>query len=398
MIQVELLADSPVKLWGLSSRERLRRQVAQVPGLSLRDGAAGAPALEPVLMLRADYLFEVRTLKALLSRPDTVLRCAVDGRPAAALVGKASPAAVRAYLLGETPTRPPEVAEITTGELARFDATLRRVEAPLLEPLAGSRKHALESLLYGNAYKGVTDLVTKWLWPRPARWGVRVCSSLGVPPNAVTGLGVLLMLAAAVLFDRGQYAAGLAAGWFMTYLDTVDGKLARVTVRSSRIGHILDHGMDIVHPPFWYLLWGASLPPFNPVLELGRVDWSIIILVGYVGGRIVEGIFEQLLGCDVFSWRPFDAVFRLVTARRNPMLIILTLSLLAGRPDLGFVAVAAWTAISMVVLIVRLVQGLVSRWRHGPLVSWLEDSAGAERLYPRAYRTFSGTRGAYRAG
>ena len=398
MIQVELLADSPFKLWGLSSRERLRRQVAQVPGLQLTDGAPGAAAADAVLMLRADYLFEVRTLKALLSRPDTVLLCAVDGRPAAALVRKASRAAVRACLLGETGTLPPGVAEVTTGELASFDATLRRVEAPLLEPLAASRQHALESRLYGNAYKGVTDLVTKWLWPRPARWGVRFCSSLGIPPNAVTGLGVLLMLAAALLFERGQYAAGLVAGWIMTYLDTVDGKLARVTVRSSRIGHILDHGMDIVHPPFWYLLWGAALPPFEPVLGLGRVDWSIVILVGYVGGRIVEGIFEQLLGCAVFSWRPFDAVFRLVTARRNPVLIILTLSLLAGRPDLGFVLAAAWTAISTFVLVVRLAQGLVSRWRHGPLVSWLADGADAERLFPRAYRTFSGTQGDYRAG
>lgn len=394
MIQVELLADSAVKLWGLSSRERLRRQVAQVPGLQLQEDAAGA---ETVLMLRADYLFEVRTLKALLSKPETILRSAVDGRPAAALVGKASAAVVRAYLLGESPTHPPGVAEIQSGELASYDAMLRRVEAPLLEPLATSRRQALESLLYGNAYKGVTDLVTKWLWPRPARWGVRFCSALGIPPNAVTGLGVLLMLAAAVLFDRGQYAAGLAAGWFMTYLDTVDGKLARVTVRSSRIGHILDHGMDIVHPPFWYLLWGASLPSFEPVLGLGRVDWSVVILVGYVGGRIVEGIFEQLLDCPVFAWRPFDAVCRLVTARRNPLLIILTVSVLAGRPDLGFVAATAWTVFSTLVLIMRLVQGLVSRWRHGPLVSWLADGADAERLHPRAYRIFSGTQGAYRA-
>ncbi len=194
MICVELIADSPVTLWGLTSRERLRRQVVQVPGLKLREQPAGE-AGGGVLMLRADHLFEVRTLKALLAKPDTVLRSAVDGRPAAAMVKNASPAVVRAFLTdgGERP--PAGVTEITTADLRSFDSALRRVEPPLLEPLAASRRNELESLLYGNSYKGVTDLVTKWVWPRPARVGVRVCSALGIPPNAVTSLGVLLMVA-----------------------------------------------------------------------------------------------------------------------------------------------------------------------------------------------------------
>jgi len=80
------------------------------------------------------------------------------------------------------------------------------------------------------------------------------------------------------------------------------------------------------------------------------------------------------------------------------MLIILTIAAVSGRPDLGFVAVALWSTLCTLALAVRLVQGLVSRWRHGPLVSWLADGAGAERLHPRAYRMFAGTRGAYRAG
>ena len=49
-------------------------------------------------------------------------------------------------------------------------------------------------------------------------------------------------------------------GWLMTFLDTVDGKLARVTVTSSRIGDVLDHGLDIIHPPLWYIAWGVGLP------------------------------------------------------------------------------------------------------------------------------------------
>ena len=44
----------------------------------------------------------------------------------------------------------------------------------------------------------------------------------------------------------------------MTFLDTVDGKLARTTLTSSKWGDIFDHGIDLVHPPFWYVAWGAG--------------------------------------------------------------------------------------------------------------------------------------------
>jgi phosphatidylglycerophosphate synthase len=50
------------------------------------------------------------------------------------------------------------------------------------------------------------------------------------------------------------HGLGLVLGRLMTFLDTVDGKLARVTVTSSRFGDVLDHGLDIIHPPLVYRL------------------------------------------------------------------------------------------------------------------------------------------------
>jgi len=128
------------------------------------------------------------------------------------------------------------------------------------------RKPELENRLYGNAYKGITDLVTKFLWPRPAKKAVHLAARLGISPNMVTTLGLVLVLVACYLFLNGQYFAGLLAGWIMTFLDTVDGKLARVTVQSSKFGHLYDHLIDLFHPPFWYIYWGMSLSNFEPVL------------------------------------------------------------------------------------------------------------------------------------
>lgn len=393
------LGTTPIQLWGIDSDQRLRRMLDHTPGLRWCEDPASLAPDQRLLLIRADYLFELRTLKLLAERDNVLLRCPGDGKLAAASIRAGEFKSASALLIDPQSDPQPAftggLAVIGTIDLEGFDRTLRRHEAPLLEPITAATRDALESRLYGNAYKGVTDLVTKWLWPRLARHGVRACTRLGITPNMVTGFGVLLMLAVCVLFVRGHYASGLALGWLMTYLDTVDGKLARVTVQSSRVGHVMDHGMDLLHPPFWYIFWGMSLTAFAPVWGLGQTELYWVIGVGYALGRLVEGLFDAVLGCELFSWRPFDSYFRLITARRNPCLILLTLSVLMARPDWGFVAVAGWTALSTGVLLIRLVQGLYHRLRHGPLSAWLADGAVAKARHARAYRTFSGTRDAY---
>jgi len=391
---VYVIAHSPVQLWGIDAQTRLRRQVAQLPNLRWIDDLRAAGDA-PVLLLRADYLFEVRTLKALARQSDVVLYCGSDARAAAMQLSTADRVQALHWLNKRAGEPPAALRKIASAALSRFDATLRRAEAPLLEPVEGERRGQLESLLYGNAYKGITDLVTKWLWPAPARRGVRWCADHGITPNAVTTFGLLLVLAAGFAFWQGHYLLGLAMGWLMTWLDTVDGKLARVTVQSSRLGHLLDHGVDLIHPPLWYLLWGFSLVNFQPLWGLDLAMLNALIIGGYVGGRVIEGVFVGVLGCEVFSWRPFDSWFRLITARRNPSLILLSVAVLVGRPDLGLVAVALWTALSVVILGVRMVQGIVQRLRHGPLQSWLSDEDRARRQYPRSLLTFANTRAAY---
>jgi phosphatidylglycerophosphate synthase len=395
-ISALVLNDSDISLWGLTSRRRLQRQLREIGGVDWIEKLSELPASGKVLLLDGGYLFEVRTLAGLLDVDNAVLVCGQDDS-AAALVCEAGLAAdSAAFMLGESSSPPGGVETVTTASFAAFDENLRRSKAPLLEPVNAGNREKLESELYGNAYRGITDLVTKFLWPRPARKAVRIAANLGMSPNMVTSIGFVLVLAACWFFLQGQYAAGLLAGWIMTFLDTVDGKLARVTVQSSHFGHLFDHAIDLFHPPFWYIFWGMSLVEFQPVLGLDRPDMYWMIVIAYVLGRLVEGIFPLLGDCSVFTWKPFDAWFRLVTARRNPCLIILTASVLAGRPDWGFVAVASWSALTTAVLVLRLLQGLAERLRRGPLVSWMSEDGVAAGPHADSYRVFGSTRGAYR--
>ena len=168
----------------------------------------------------------------------------------------------------------------------------------------------------------------------------------------------------------------------------MDGKLARVTVTSTQFGHIFDHAIDLIHPPLWYVAWAygvvgdtADLASMRPLLTA--------IIAGYVAGRLLESAFEYFLaGFSLFTWRPFDSCFRLIIARRNPNLLLLTGFALAGQPRRGIVAVCVWTVLSTVVLAIRIVQAAMARTRHGQLRPWLEEIDGARGGLPLYTRPF----------
>jgi len=398
-ISALMLNDSPVKLWGLSSKQRLRRQIREMGGIEWLESMADLPPGGSVLLLDGNYLFEIRTLRNLLEQPDSILHCASDERPAAAFVG-AEYAALAAGHMGARSDEggndvPEPLKRLEISDLKAYDRKLRFVRPPLLERITSQTQASLETLLYGNSYRGITDLVTKFVWPRPARQVVAFCAKAGMSPNMVTTIGFILMLAACFLFYHGYYFSGLLAGWVMTFLDTVDGKLARVTIQSSRFGDLFDHGIDLFHPPFWYIFWGLSLTAFQPVLGFDLQEMCWIVAIAYISGRAIEGVFPFLGGPSVFAWCPFDAWFRLVVARRNPCMIILTLGALIGRPDWGFIGVVGWLAMSTLVLFIRLLQGLLARITQGPLSSWLSVDGVANGPHAKSFKVFAGTWGAY---
>ena len=77
---------------------------------------------------------------------------------------------------------------------------------------------------------------------------------------------------------------------------------------------------------------------------------------------------------EIHCWRPIDALFRTITARRNPNMILLTVGTLGGRPDLGLLMVAIWTVVSLGFHSERFLQALWERSRGDRISSWDEAS------------------------
>ncbi|MDT8345422.1 MAG: CDP-alcohol phosphatidyltransferase family protein [Thermohalobaculum sp.] len=341
-----------------------------------RAGARSDAAASTQVLADSDWVLSPALARAVVARPGAALMAAPQpGAAARAVALHLPPGALPgdfAPLLGESDAARLEAAGLTPASpealAGTYDHALRKRALPYAVSVSADGAAAVEERLYAGSYKGVTDLVTKYVWPRPALWATRLCARLGLSPNTVTTLSLVLVVAAFWCFWNALWAPGLVLGWAMTFLDTVDGKLARVTLQSSRWGNVYDHGIDLIHPPFWYLAvwhgldgqWGG-----NDVLDLSLA----VILGGYVLGRVFEGIFMHRFGFHIHVWRRIDSVARVITARRNPNMLILTVAAVPGYVAGGFIAVAAWTVFWLVFHFVRLVQALVAGRRH---VSWLE--------------------------
>ncbi|CAN5398229.1 CDP-alcohol phosphatidyltransferase family protein [soil metagenome] len=355
------------RLWGMTSAERLSRIYRR---LNLREAASNAVLIDDVLVVDAGWVFDESLIKALAGRPGVALTDETGRIVALHATAAQAVAAVAKINAGEDPADAvPTLTRLTALELgSAYNSALRKKEPPVLERLTPETRVAVEKRLFQGSYKGVTDLVTKYVWPTPARIVTRWCALAKMTPNQVTLIGFIMVLAAFYLFWKGQFGWGLVCAWIMTFLDTVDGKLARVTLTSSKWGNVFDHGIDLVHPPFWWWAWYVGVGAVGLTMPHGGLALAIIV-GGYVFQRVEEGIFLALFKVEMHAWRPFDSFFRLITARRNPNLIMLTLALLAGRPDIGFLAVAIWTAICLVVHAVQILQGLLVP--KGAVVSWL---------------------------
>jgi len=357
---VRLIGDNPVRIWGLSPVERVGR-IATKAGLTM----AATDWTGPVLLVNGDYAFDPLWIGFMQTRSGTVLT--IDGAPAIAHVLDEVGLAERAIARREMPNG----LEIIRAEDHRdfYNKALRKIEWPFLMRVMPESVAEIERRSYYASYKGVTDLLTKYLWPEWALVLTRIAARIGLTPNMVTAIGAVFNLLAMLAFWHGHYWAGMTCGLIFMVLDTVDGKLARCTITSSGWGEFFDHGIDLVHPPFWWWAWGVGLSGVG--LALPQEQFLLImgvIVAGYVLQRLIEGVFIKRFGMDIHVWEKIDSDFRLITARRNPNMVVLFVSLLFGRPDLGLIAVAVWTILSLVFHAVRLVQAMT---RRGAITSWL---------------------------
>jgi phosphatidylglycerophosphate synthase len=361
------VCDSPARPFGMSVRERTRR-IARNLGLEPVEAVVDGRA---AVIADLRFAWDPAWLRAIAAQPGSVLM--LKGKPVLAHVpaGRKASSVISAFeKIGAI--KGYDAIDADSAELNY--AELRKRERPFVLPIDENDPEPVERASYDAAYKGVTDLLTLYLWRKPAFYVTRWAARAGLTPNLITAIGAAFCLAAFYYFWIGHYWLGVATGFVFMVLDTVDGKLARCTGASSKWGNVFDHGIDLIHPPFWWWAWAHGLVAYGRPLApiaVTMVLWAII--GGYVLQRLIEGMFMRRFDrMHIHVWEPIDSRFRLITARRNPNMVILVAALLVMRPDWGLILIAFWTVISCIFHAVRLAQASERAARGIAIRSWLE--------------------------
>jgi len=252
---------------------------------------------------------------------------------------------------------------VEQGALARFDAAdldgyltrLRRTLPPYLFCLRDAAdRDSAERFLFWSNYKGSTDFFTRYVYP-PFVWrALRPLTRWRVHPNVITCFNIVITLAAVPLWANGWWVSGFVCAWGMSVLDSVDGKLARLQFKSSELGHNLDHGLDLVHPPLWYFAWAWALSGGDTASWLFQS--SIWMAAFYFGDRIVTRVFTRRTGRSIHAFTKLDVRMRTVISRRNINLPLFTVGLPLGLGKQTFALIVAWQVATFAFHVVRLAQ------------------------------------------
>jgi phosphatidylglycerophosphate synthase len=257
-----------------------------------------------------------------------------------------------------------EAHPMSSEEFNAYIVELRRDLDPYLFRVCDrAARRRVERFMFWSNYKGSTDFMTKYVWP-PFVWVlVRPLANWRVHPNWVTGVDIAATFIAIPFWMEGWWATGFALAYLMSLLDSVDGKLARLTFTYSKLGNVLDHGLDLVHPPFWYLAWAWGLSGGDTQSTVFQA--SIWMFWFYVADRLCAPIFKARTGRSIHGYLPIDVKIRTFISRRNVNLPFFTVAIAIDAlwPGSGwpvstavFYFIVVWQAVCIVYHAYRTIQ------------------------------------------
>lgn len=232
-----------------------------------------------------------------------------------------------------------------------YSRELRRAIPPFwMRVDSAADRPAVARMLVEASGKGHQDLPAIWINAPIEKAIARRLAETGVTPNQITLFCNVLAYVVALLLFRGQLLAGAIGGMVVGVVDGLDGRQARVQVRTSRLGRV-EHLLDKVYE----VLWMVALAYF---LSAG---WSNARFVTELWVW-VAAYFLDTAAYDVVKWRRgvqldeatrIDAAIRLVAGRRNIYTSMLVVGVLLGRPAAAFHVIVWWAAATALVHWIR---------------------------------------------
>ena len=335
-------------------------------------GASLAAVESPLLLLEGDGVYDDRVLDHLMtagpgnSVAGGGLRAAWADTGLVAGLARVPPGEGG----GPGPALWKEVLEQTrTAEAPELDSyvpELRLTMAPVMVRLERPEQlPAVERLMYRRTFKGVIDIVASRGYYHPVRWITRLLAPTKVSPNSVTALSIAAIWLAAPCFALGMPGAGIALAWAGVIADSVDGKLARLTLNlSDRMGAV-EHVSAVPALGLWLAAFGGWVSDWKLLAASVPAVATWVLLACFALDKGVSGGFRRLTGREIFDYGRGDALFHPFAARRNILLLMMTLGVAADAAGAALAAMSAWMAATFLFHGLRALQVAVARIGNG---------------------------------
>lgn len=233
-------------------------------------------------------------------------------------------------------------------DLTNFDTYIknlrRKIEPYLLLIEDKEQLKEADQRLRETVQKGVNDFVAKYIHPPLEFAAVRFLTCTPLTPNQITMIWVILASLVIVFFATGHLLIGIFLAALCGVLDGIDGKLARLTLRFSKAGDLLDHISNTVYDGTWYLALGWYFSKGD--LTTTAAQFTLILFISYCVERIVPGIFKKLHGSEIYDYTKLDKIVRLVGSRMNNNVWFLMLGIIVGWPREAFYVVSLWMLVT----------------------------------------------------
>jgi phosphatidylglycerophosphate synthase len=306
-----------------------------------------------LMVLEGDGIYDERVLKTLLTSPHSL---AIYGRnheetPVAVVIH----ASDRKFLtdhplhlqqLFQQDTPPGWLKTLSIDEMDSYIPELRQTAVPMLRKLRHKRCiRAIENAMYENTFKGVMDFIATFIYRLPVRELTRWLAPTRVTPNQITAVSVFCSFAAIPLFAMGWLWTGLAVAFTFIIADSVDGKLARLTIRLSKVAGHVDHVTSPLFEACYYLAWGWYFSAGTFSTLPGQA--GVLLSCFYVLDKITTSVFGLTFRRSLLDYQPWDARFHLIAARRTINLFIMTLGCLFQMPVVALYVITLWMFVTL---------------------------------------------------
>ncbi len=207
-----------------------------------------------------------------------------------------------------------------------------------------------KKIIIENASKNPSDALAYYVHKPIENKLVAYISNFNVTPNQLTILVNILAYSITALFFFGYLLPASILTFVIGIADGLDGKLARVKLKTSKVGS-LEHSFDLLFEFSWFI--ALSLFLYRSTQSGTPLILCIFIILFIAFYRHIYDQFRRAMGKSLDDSGNFERVFRRVAGRRNLFNIPILISILFGVPLYSLVFILVHSGITAIVYSTR---------------------------------------------